>query len=201
MSCSPELISWMRPRNWTSTISRRGTRTPIQKERLLNTTPRAKPKAPSTGPEGSSPSAKVFWLDRTGIRDRLRQEAERLHQSHPEIERVILFGSLARGDAVPGSDADLLLVLRDSERPFRGRAGTYRVADAGVGVAASCFGRCGPYAAVTWRCTTPALRRGGRWRSPGAEGGATGVFLVLAPGRRGCCPGGPPGRTRIGGWP
>jgi len=47
---------------------------------------------------------------------------------------VILFGSLARGDAVPGSDADLLLVLRDSERPFRDRAGTYRVADAGVGV-------------------------------------------------------------------
>ena len=100
----------------------------------MNTTPEAKPKAPSIGREGLSPSAKVFWLDRKRIRDRLREEAERLHQSHPEIERVILFGSLARGDAVPGSDADLLLVLRDSERPFRERAGAYRVAGVGVGV-------------------------------------------------------------------
>jgi predicted nucleotidyltransferase len=58
----------------------------------------------------------------------------RLHQSHPEIERILLFGSLARGDAVPGSDADLLLQLRESDRPFLERGEIYQVGDVGVGV-------------------------------------------------------------------
>ncbi len=30
----------------------------------------------------------------------------------PEVERMVLFGSRARGDARPGSDLDLLLILR-----------------------------------------------------------------------------------------
>ena len=46
----------------------------------------------------------------------------RLQQRHAEIERIVLFGSLARGDAVPGSDADLLLVRERSGTPFLQRA-------------------------------------------------------------------------------
>ena len=45
---------------------------------------------------------------------------------HPEIERAVLFGSLQRGDAVPGSDADVLLVLRATDLPFSERAAVYR---------------------------------------------------------------------------
>lgn len=58
----------------------------------------------------------------------------RLMEMHPEIERVLLFGSLSRGEAVPGSDADVLLVLRDCALPFEKRGGHYFPRDAGIGV-------------------------------------------------------------------
>ncbi len=35
---------------------------------------------------------------------------------NPNVVAVVLFGSLARGTATPGSDADLLVVLRADER-------------------------------------------------------------------------------------
>ncbi len=57
-----------------------------------------------------------------------------MRERHPEIERIVLFGSLARGDAVPGSDADLLIVLSHSTASFLDRAVRYRPADVGVGV-------------------------------------------------------------------
>lgn len=53
---------------------------------------------------------------------------------HSEIEEVILFGALARGDAVPGSDADLLMVLSDSSLPFLARMPAYIPASCGIGV-------------------------------------------------------------------
>jgi uncharacterized protein len=52
---------------------------------------------------------------------RLRAELERLYG--PRLERVILFGSRARGDARPDSDWDVAVVLRghdgDLEESFR----------------------------------------------------------------------------------
>ena len=53
---------------------------------------------------------------------------------HPEIERAVLFGSLQRGDAVPGSDADVLLVLRTTDLPFSQRAAVYRPDGVGIPV-------------------------------------------------------------------
>jgi len=38
---------------------------------------------------------------------------------------VVLFGSLARGDAVPGSDVDLLIVLAADERRFMDRVSDF----------------------------------------------------------------------------
>jgi predicted nucleotidyltransferase len=58
----------------------------------------------------------------------------RLAKHHPEIEEVWLFGSLARGDAVPGSDADLLIVLRHSPLSFLARSAHYQPDFCGVGV-------------------------------------------------------------------
>ena len=77
---------------------------------------------------------RVFWLDRSKAVERLRKVAEELATSHPEIERVILFGSLARGEAVPGSDADLLLILTQSDLPFDERGAYYHPGDVGIGV-------------------------------------------------------------------
>jgi predicted nucleotidyltransferase len=65
---------------------------------------------------------------------RLRRAVQELTNRHREIEQVILFGSLARGDAVPGSDVDLLLVLQESDLPFLERSVYYQPAGVGLGV-------------------------------------------------------------------
>ena len=53
---------------------------------------------------------------------------------HPEIEEVLLFGSLARDEGVPGSDADLLLILSSSGEPFLQRIPRYLPVGLSVGV-------------------------------------------------------------------
>lgn len=47
---------------------------------------------------------------------------------------MLLFGSVARGDAVPGSDVDLIMGLRESELPFLERIPRYTPAVADLGV-------------------------------------------------------------------
>ena len=66
--------------------------------------------------------------------ERIRKTTEVLIKRHPEIEQAILFGSLARGDAVPGSDADLLLILRESNFQFLDRCKKYHPGNVGLGV-------------------------------------------------------------------
>ncbi len=68
------------------------------------------------------------------MRNNLRMAVEKLTHKHPEIEEVWLFGSLARGEAMPGSDADLLLVLTSSDYSFRDRYAVYQPDFPGVGV-------------------------------------------------------------------
>jgi hypothetical protein len=46
----------------------------------------------------------------------LLRAAAQARQSHPEISRVLLFGSLVRGNWTAASDADLIVVVR---RDFR----------------------------------------------------------------------------------
>ena len=85
-------------------------------------------------PKASSSSAKVFWLNRKETTQRLLEAMKALQVRHPEIERAVLFGSLQRGDAVPGSDADVLLVLRTTNLPFSERAAAYRPEGIGIPV-------------------------------------------------------------------
>lgn len=58
-------------------------------------------------------NVRVFRLDQTGTVARLAERARSLLESEPDVLAVWLFGSLARGEAVPGSDADLYAVVRD----------------------------------------------------------------------------------------
>ena len=46
----------------------------------------------------------------------------------------MLFGSMARGDAVPGSDLDLLVVVTSSDRSFLDRMPLYSLDGVPVGV-------------------------------------------------------------------
>ena len=61
-------------------------------------------------------SVKVIWLDREGAKRFVEEAAQRLLSERPEVLRAVLFGSLERGDAVPGSDADVLIVAETELR-------------------------------------------------------------------------------------
>lgn len=79
---------------------------------------------------------------------------------------MLLFGSVARGDAVPGSDVDLIVVLRESGLAFLDRIPRYTPAVAELGVDAL------PYTEAEVR----AMRAGG---NPLLESAlAEGVWVV-----------------------
>jgi predicted nucleotidyltransferase len=58
----------------------------------------------------------VFSLDRAGVEAAVHKLVETRYAPDPRILAVALFGSFARGDAVPGSDVDLLVLLDRDER-------------------------------------------------------------------------------------
>lgn len=64
----------------------------------------------------SSSSVKVFSLDRNKVLTELREAAHRLRRRCPEVRDVRLFGSLARGDHVGTSDADVMVIV-EGESP------------------------------------------------------------------------------------
>jgi hypothetical protein len=66
-------------------------------------------------------NVRVFRLDHAGVVARLKERALGLLERRPDVVEVRLFGSLARGDAHPGSDADLFVVMRDGAGPFLDR--------------------------------------------------------------------------------
>lgn len=76
---------------------------------------------PSRERDASLSTVSVTYFDREGVRRAVDEHVRALAARHPELEEAILFGSVARGTPVPGSDVDLLLVLSESDRPFRDR--------------------------------------------------------------------------------
>jgi predicted nucleotidyltransferase len=77
---------------------------------------------------------KVIYLDREEVRKNVKRAVAALACRRPEIERVLLFGSLASGRAVPGSDADLLMILSRSDRSFLSRIPHYIPQGCGIAV-------------------------------------------------------------------
>ena len=69
----------------------------------------------------SSDSVKISWFDYESVWKAVGRFAEELLSRFDEVERIIVFGSLARGESVPGSDVDLLIILRESHLPFPDR--------------------------------------------------------------------------------
>jgi predicted nucleotidyltransferase len=82
----------------------------------------------------SSNSVRIRYLDKPGIMKAISCLVEELSQKYPEIERISLFGSFARGEAVPGSDVDILIVLTDSDVPFKDRITKYMPSSFPVGI-------------------------------------------------------------------
>ncbi len=64
-------------------------------------------------------------IDREAIRRAVESFASQLRQDHPEVERVIWFGSWVTGLPVPGSDVDIVLIISSSKMPPRDRSSKY----------------------------------------------------------------------------
>jgi uncharacterized protein len=88
--------------------------------------------------EESYNSVKVFWLDTEFILKRLRQKAGQLIRKK-RVRKVVLFGSLAEGRGVPGSDVDLLIVVEDDGRPMDERIDEYLEFFSGLGIGIDVF--------------------------------------------------------------
>jgi len=73
-------------------------------------------------------------MDRTGVIARLRERAREVLVRRPDVVAVRLFGSLGRGDARPGSDADLYVVIRDGAGPFLTRLADLAREFSGIGI-------------------------------------------------------------------
>ncbi len=98
------------------------------------------------------------------VLERLRTDLARLYGER--IERIVLFGSRARGDAQAGSDYDVAVFLKDFSMTDRSReidriieAGTDILLDTGAVINAM------PFRAGAWQDRTPLMheiRREGR---------------------------------------
>lgn len=77
---------------------------------------------------------RVFRLDRAGVLARLRERARALVARHEDVLEMRLFGSLARGEGHPGSDADVIVVVRDGAGPFLERIPRFAAALTGIGI-------------------------------------------------------------------
>lgn len=82
--------------------------------------------------ERSSDSVRVFFADKDKVLRELRAWAADLRARRPDVERVGLFGSYATDTYGPRSDADLLIVLRDSDKWFRDRIPEFPPGDLSV---------------------------------------------------------------------
>ena len=82
-------------------------------------------KMPSFVVEESLNSVRVFWLKRDELIEALKKRAQEVGKSDPKVVKIVLFGSLAEGRAVPNSDADVLILLKKDDRPIFDRISEY----------------------------------------------------------------------------
>ncbi|MBU1670118.1 MAG: nucleotidyltransferase domain-containing protein [Actinobacteria bacterium] len=68
---------------------------------------------------------KIEYLDREAVLEALALFTAELAEMHPEIQRILLFGSYERGIPLPSSDIDLFIVLSESDRRFLDRTAFY----------------------------------------------------------------------------
>ena len=68
------------------------------------------------------------WPDAQTVDRAVRRWAEDIDQNRKDVLRIGYFGSYARGDWGVGSDLDLLVIVRHSDLPFKGRSVSWNVA-------------------------------------------------------------------------
>lgn len=88
--------------------------------------------------EKSYGSVKTFWIDRDFINRQL-DKAVRSLCTNPDVLKIVLFGSFAEDRAVPGSDVDLLIVLKSDSRKLLDRIQDYLDPFSELGIAIDVF--------------------------------------------------------------
>jgi predicted nucleotidyltransferase len=71
--------------------------------------------------EESLNSVRVFWLEHEKVVEALCRTARRVGRADENVVKILLFGSLAENRGVPGSDADILIILKRADAPFMTR--------------------------------------------------------------------------------
>ncbi len=79
-------------------------------------------------------TVRVTYFDRDTVRRALDEYVRAITARHPEIEEVVLFGSLVTGTPVPGSDVDLLIIMSDCNHSFLERIPTFLPSSFPVGM-------------------------------------------------------------------
>ena len=82
---------------------------------------------------------RVRFLNRDDVLPRLVSLARRLLESRADVLQVSLFGSLARGNHAPGSDADLFVLLEKDTRRFIERVPEFLKHFSGIGLPIEVF--------------------------------------------------------------
>ena len=72
-----------------------------------------------------STTAAARFLNREAAVAAVRERAAELINADSNVRSVLLFGSLARGEATARSDADILVLLREGEGSWRDRIPRY----------------------------------------------------------------------------
>jgi predicted nucleotidyltransferase len=75
--------------------------------------------------EKYSNSVVIKSVNRKAIREAVESYVANLKRSHPEVERVLWFGSWLDGLPTPGSDVDLCLLVSSSNQRPRDRISLY----------------------------------------------------------------------------
>jgi len=66
-------------------------------------------------------SVKAFWLEQEKLIEEIYKVAGEIGKGDENVLKIILFGSLAEKRGVPGSDADILILLKRADKPFMDR--------------------------------------------------------------------------------
>lgn len=80
---------------------------------------------------------RIFKINKDKINEKLKTWAEQLIKEDKNVVSVVLFGSLAKGEATAKSDADILIIIKNSNKDFFDRSCIFT--PVGVGISCDVF--------------------------------------------------------------
>ncbi len=63
-------------------------------------------------------SVKIFYLDKDSLVKSLCECVDKIVRERPEIEKIILFGSVIESKALSSSDIDIIFIIEESKERF-----------------------------------------------------------------------------------